>query len=142
VGRAKFAGKYAEHLGLPLVVVQKRREDFSTAKLTHIVGDIVGKIPIIIDDVIAGGSVLDEVNELVAAGARQRCTCQSPTASSCHQQSSAFRIPISSNWLSRTRSASPKLCCQHPKIKVVSVADLLAQVNRQDSCGLIDQRAD
>ena len=70
VGRAKFAGTYAERLNLPLVVMHKRREGFDKAEATHVVGDIEGKIPIIIDDVIAGGSVLGEVDGLVEAGAR------------------------------------------------------------------------
>ncbi|MBN1483285.1 MAG: ribose-phosphate pyrophosphokinase [Chloroflexia bacterium] len=68
-GRAKMAGRYAELLQLPLVVMQKRRED-RQIRVTHISGDIRGHIPIIIDDVIAGGSVLDEIPALLEAGAR------------------------------------------------------------------------
>jgi ribose-phosphate pyrophosphokinase len=61
VGRASMAGKYAELLNLPLVVMHKRRTDFSTTETTHVVGDIEGRRPIIIDDVMAGGSVLKQV---------------------------------------------------------------------------------
>lgn len=58
VGRAKVAGKYAELTGLPLAIIHKRRENFSETRATHLVGDICGKQPIVIDDIMAGGSVL------------------------------------------------------------------------------------
>src|SRR5690606_30986691 len=69
VGRASMAGKYAELLNLPLVVMHKRRMDFSTTETSHVVGDIEGRRPIIIDDVMAGGSVLKQVDALYDAGA-------------------------------------------------------------------------
>ncbi|MBE2239153.1 MAG: ribose-phosphate diphosphokinase [Caldilineaceae bacterium] len=69
VGRASMAGKYAELLNLPLVVMHKRRTDFTTTETTHVVGDIQGRRPIIIDDVMAGGSVLKQVDALYEAGA-------------------------------------------------------------------------
>jgi len=69
VGRAKVAGKYAEMTGLPLAVIHKRRENFSEAKVAHLVGDLRGRQPIIIDDIMAGGSVLAELNALYERGA-------------------------------------------------------------------------
>jgi ribose-phosphate pyrophosphokinase len=128
VGRAKFAGKYAEHLGLPLVVVQKRREDFSTAKLTHIVGDIVDKIPIIVDDVIAGGSVLDEVNELVAAGARPEVYLAITHGVLLPSAIQRLQNPYIRQLVVSDTICQPEAVLQHPRIKVVSVAGLLAQV--------------
>ena len=58
VGRAGMAGRYSELLNLPLVVMHKRRTSFSSTETTHVVGDIKGRLPIIIDDMMAGGSVL------------------------------------------------------------------------------------
>jgi ribose-phosphate pyrophosphokinase len=69
VGRAKVAGKYAELTGLPLAVMHKRREGFSSVKVTHLVGDVRGRQPIIIDDIMAGGSVLKELDTLYENGA-------------------------------------------------------------------------
>lgn len=71
VGRATLAGKYAELLGLPLVVMHKRRVSFSETKVTHIVGDINNKRPILIDDMIAGGSVLKQIDALYEKGANK-----------------------------------------------------------------------
>jgi ribose-phosphate pyrophosphokinase len=56
-------------LNLPLVVMHKRRTSFSTTETTHVVGDIQGRRPIIIDDVMAGGSVLKQLDALYASGA-------------------------------------------------------------------------
>jgi ribose-phosphate pyrophosphokinase len=69
VGRASMAGKYAEILNFPLVVMHKRRDSFAETTTTHVVGDIKGRRPIIIDDLIAGGSVLKQINVLYDRGA-------------------------------------------------------------------------
>ena len=69
VGRASLAGKYAEALNLPLVVMQKRRDSHNNVTTTHVVGDILGRQPIVIDDLIAGGSVLKQIDALYEQGA-------------------------------------------------------------------------
>ncbi len=69
VGRAKVAGKYAELTGLPLAVIHKRRDSFSETRVTHLVGDIRGRQPIVIDDILAGGSVIKELDALYENGA-------------------------------------------------------------------------
>jgi len=69
VGRAGLAGKFAEYLNLPLVVMHKRRTNFQETRTTHVVGDIKGRRPIIIDDIIASGSVLKQIDILYDQGA-------------------------------------------------------------------------
>jgi len=70
VGRARLAGRYAQALGVPLVLMHKRRDGFSRAKATHAVGDIEDKTPILVDDICASGSVIDQVPVLLEHGAR------------------------------------------------------------------------
>lgn len=129
VGRAKFAGAYAERLHLPLVVMHKRRASFDTAEATHVVGDIQGKIPIIIDDVIAGGSVLDEVDSLIAAGALPEVYLAIthgvllPTALDRLDRDDRIKALVISDTI-----CQPESIRSHPKITVVSVAELLARV--------------
>jgi ribose-phosphate pyrophosphokinase len=69
VGRAGVAGKYAELTDLPLVVMHKRRTSPTEAHTTHVVGDIRGKSPIVIDDLMASGSVMKQLDALYDAGA-------------------------------------------------------------------------
>jgi len=61
VGRTRVAGKYAELTDLPLVVMHKRRSSPQEVHTTHVVGDIQGRCPIVIDDLMASGSVLNSL---------------------------------------------------------------------------------
>lgn len=71
VGRVKLADRYAEMLGMPLVVLHKRRPRPEVATAKVVVGDVRGASPIIIDDIIAtGGTILECVESLLEAGAR------------------------------------------------------------------------
>jgi phosphoribosylpyrophosphate synthetase len=48
----------------PLAIMHKRRDDFSSTRVTHIGGEVAGKRPIIIDDLISGGNILKQLNIL------------------------------------------------------------------------------
>lgn len=69
VGRAKLAEKYSNFLGLPMVMMHKRREEKGEVEVVEIVGDVKGKDPIVIDDIIASGSIYKQAKALVNAGA-------------------------------------------------------------------------
>ena len=127
LGRARLAGKYSEYLGLPLAVMHKRRLSFSETRTNAVVGDIVGKTAILIDDMIAGGSVLDQIPALVEAGA------EPPVYLSITHP---VLLPTALQRLNRPEIAElvttdtiyipPEK--QHPKIKVQTIAPLLADV--------------
>jgi len=127
VGRARLAGKYAEQLGLPLVIMHKRRLGFSETKTATVVGDIQGKTAILIDDMIAGGSVLDQIPALIEAGAKP------PVYLSITHP---VLLPSALDRLNREQIAElvttdtiyipPEK--RHPKIKIQSIAPLLAEV--------------
>ena len=72
VGRAKFAEKYADLLELPMALMHKRRAGVGGTDVevkAEIVGDVRGRTPIIIDDLIASGSIYKHADSLVAEGA-------------------------------------------------------------------------
>lgn len=127
VGRARLAGKYAEQLGMPLVVMHKRRISFSETKATTVVGDIEGKTAILIDDMIAGGSVLDQVPALLEAGAKPPVYLSIthpvllPSAlARLERDHIAELVTTDSIFLPPEK--------QHSKVKVQSIAPLLADV--------------
>lgn len=128
VGRAKFAGAYAEYLSLPLVVMHKRREGLTKTEVTHVVGDIQGKIPIVIDDVIAGGSVLTEVDALVKAGAREEVYFAITHGVLLPSALQRLKDPRIRGLVISDTICQPPEIRQHPKITVLSVAELLAKV--------------
>jgi ribose-phosphate pyrophosphokinase len=128
VGRAGLAGRYAEQLNLPLVVMHKRRTSFSKTETTHVVGDIKGRQPIIIDDLMAGGSVLKQIDALYERGAEGK-TWFSVTHPVLLQ--SALKIldadeRIEKLVVTNTIPIPPEK--RHPKIEVISVAGLLADI--------------
>lgn len=128
VGRAGMAGKYAEFTNLPLVVMHKRRSNNLEVKTTHVVGDIRGRTPIIIDDVIASGSVLKQIDALYDQGAVGKayfCITHPvllPSALELLDKDERIGKLIVSNTIPIPKEH------QHPKIEVVSIADLLADI--------------
>lgn len=72
-GSAKYAGHYARRLGLPLAILDKRRDDDTeTPVMENIIGDVKGKKAIIFDDEVAsGGSLVEAAEVLVKFGARE-----------------------------------------------------------------------
>lgn len=128
VGRTGLAGRYAEALNLPLVVMHKRRTSFTSAETTHIVGDIKGRRPIVIDDLMAGGSVLKQVDSLYEQGAQGRayfCITHPvllPSALKILDADDRIEKLVFTN----TIPIPPDK--RHPKIEVLSVAPLLADI--------------
>ena len=76
-GSAKRAGHYAINLGLPLAILDKRRDDDSeTPVIHHVIGEVKGKRALIFDDEIAtGGSILETVNALDSLGVKEIQAC-------------------------------------------------------------------
>lgn len=131
IGRATLAGKYADLLNLPLVIMHKRRLDFGTTKVTHIVGSIAGKRPILIDDVVAGGSVLKEIDVLYQEGAEgQTCLAIThpvllPSALQLLSEDERIEKLVVANTLPLGEHK------QHPKVEVLSIAPLIADIIRR-----------
>jgi ribose-phosphate pyrophosphokinase len=135
VGRASMAGKYAEQLNLPRVVMHKRRSSFSETKTTHIVGDIKGHQPIVIDDLVAGGSVLRQIDALYEAGA---------VGKTYFSITHPVLLPSALEYLDQedrierlvvTNTIPIPVEKQHPKLEVISIAGLLAETIKRIHCG-------
>lgn len=127
VGRAGLAGRYAELLNLPLVVMHKRRTDNET-RTTHIVGDISGRRPIIIDDLMASGSVLTQVGALYEAGAKGKAyfAVTHPVLLPSSLEILNKEDRIEKLVVTNTVPIPPDRL--HPKIEVISIAPLLADI--------------
>jgi ribose-phosphate pyrophosphokinase len=128
VGRAGVAGRYAELLNLPLVVMHKRRSSFLETKTTHVVGDINGRRPIIVDDIIASGSVLHQIDSLYTQGAQGKAffaiTHPVLLPSALEYLDTEERIEK----LVVTNSIPIPPERMHSKIEVLSIAPLLAEI--------------
>jgi ribose-phosphate pyrophosphokinase len=128
VGRAGMAGRYAELLQLPLVVMHKRRKGITQVETTHVVGNISGHRPIVIDDLMAGGSVLRQINTLYDRGAEGKAyfavthPVLLPTALEILDKDEHIEKLITTNTIPLPLEKP------HPKIEILSVAPMLAEI--------------
>jgi len=66
VGESKEVGLYANRLDLPIAIVDKRRYgDDEDARAINLIGDVKGKVALIIDDEVASGGTLMEATRFV-----------------------------------------------------------------------------
>src|ERR1700678_1446692 len=124
-GGVERARHFAQKMGAPLAIVDKRRTDMNVAEVMHVVGDVAGKTCLIIDDIIdTAGTLVKTVDALYAAGALTVYACASHPVlsgpaidrianSRLEQVVVTDTIPL--------REAALKV----PKIKVLSIAGLL-----------------
>ncbi|MDE3201573.1 MAG: ribose-phosphate pyrophosphokinase [Acidobacteriota bacterium] len=122
VERARF---FAQKMGAPLAIVDKRRTDMNVTEVMNVIGDVEGKNCLIIDDIIdTAGTLVKTVDALYANGAASVHACASHAvlsgpaieriaASRLEQLVVTDTIPL--------REAAQKVS----KIKVVSIAGLL-----------------
>jgi ribose-phosphate pyrophosphokinase len=129
VGRARLASKYAEALNVKLVIMQKRRQGFQHTETTHVVGDVRDKIPIVIDDMVGSGSVLRQLPVLLEEGARPEIHLAIthpvllPSALEQLDRDWIAELVVTDTIL----VPPPK---RHPKLRMVSVAPMLAYAIR------------
>jgi ribose-phosphate pyrophosphokinase len=128
VGRAGVAGKYAELTNLPLVVMHKRRTSPHETHTTHVVGDIKGRCPIVIDDLMASGSVLRQLDALYEAGAVGKAyfSVTHPVLLPSAIEYLNADDRIEKLVVTNTIPIPPEK--HSPKIEVVSIAPMLAQI--------------
>ncbi|RAL24497.1 ribose-phosphate diphosphokinase [Thermoflavimicrobium daqui] len=75
-GRVKTAEKLAAYLDAPFAIMMKKRPAHNKAKVTHIIGEVKGFTPIIIEDMIdTGGTIVKVVEKLMEKGAKPSYIC-------------------------------------------------------------------
>ena len=77
-GGVERARHFAQKMGAPLAIVDKRRTDINVAEVMNVVGDVAGKTALIIDDIIdTAGTLVKTVDALYANGATAVYACAS-----------------------------------------------------------------
>jgi len=126
VGGVKMARAFAKRLDAPLGIVDKRRIDGESTEVMNILGDVAGKTAILIDDMCAtAGSLTEAANALKKKGAKEVYAgvthgIFSGPALERIEKSSLKEIVV-------TDSIPMDYDKKHPKVKVVSIAKLLAE---------------
>ena len=124
-GGVTRARKMAERLKAPIAIIDKRRPKPNVAEVMNIVGNIEGKVCILIDDIIdTAGTITIGANALVGAGAREVYACCSHPVLSGPAIERIENSVIKELVVTNTIQLSEEK--MSPKIKQLSVANLMA----------------
>lgn len=75
-GRASTAEKLASYLDSPFAIMIKKRPDHNQSVITHVIGEVEGRTPIIIEDLIdTGSTIINVVEGLKEKGAGDAYVC-------------------------------------------------------------------
>ena len=128
VGRATEARRLANYLSLPLAMLYKRRDSPTDTQVTHVIGEVKGMRPIMVDDMIStAGTMARGIDALLKLGALPDVTVVATHA--------VFTPPA----LERLSHEAIKniyvtdtipFVSTHDRVEVLSVASLLAKAIR------------
>jgi len=143
VGFAKRARNFAEAVGAPLAIAEKRRVqhlgrrdgNLSSPEILNLIGDVAGKRCLIVDDEIAtGGSMLEVVDLLEREGAREiyACCVHAVLAANAVERikQSSIRELVTTDTLPLPDEK------RWPGLTVLSVSTLLAEVIQRIHSGI------
>jgi ribose-phosphate pyrophosphokinase len=123
VGRAN---RFRERLGAGLAIISKQRPEPDVAEVIDMVGDVDGKIAIIVDDMIStGGTLVEAAHSLRARGATKVYAC----ATHGIFAGSPFK-EIAESHLQQvvvTNTIQPPAEAAAARVEVISVASLFAE---------------
>ncbi len=126
VGGIKMARAYAKRLGAGLAIVDKRRESAEKTEVMHILGNVKGKIAVIVDDIIAtAGSLVEAIGVLQARGVKEVYAAASHGVLSGPALTRIRDCKILKEVVITDSIPLPN-AARNPKIKVLPVASLLA----------------
>lgn len=137
-GGVKRADLYARLLDLPIAILHKRRASAREVEMAAVIGDIRGKFPIIVDDIIAtGGTIRQAVDTLVKAGARPEVRIAATHGVLAGDAPILLQHPaIAEIVVTDTVPIPDEVRAALPTLHVVSVADLLANAIHRLHSGL------
>jgi ribose-phosphate pyrophosphokinase len=126
IGEGKDIERYANRLDLPVAIIDKRRYADNTRPVARqLVGDVAGKIALIIDDEIAsGGTLLEAADFCLARGAR---AVKAAAVHGVFSGAALERIAASPIESVLVTDSLPLTAGAYPKVEQLSVAALFAR---------------
>jgi ribose-phosphate pyrophosphokinase len=126
-GGVERARAFAKRLGASLAIIDKRREEKNVAKAMNVIGDVKGKVALIVDDLIdTAGTLTEAANALLGAGVVEVHACCSHPVLSGPAHERIMASPIKSVIATNSIPLQEKLKSNH-KIKILSIAPLLGE---------------
>ncbi|EAK8075120.1 ribose-phosphate pyrophosphokinase [Campylobacter jejuni] len=128
IGGVARARSVAKHLGLDIVIVDKRREKANVSEVMNIIGDVKDKEVILVDDIIdTAGTIVKAAEALKEKGAKSVMACCTHAVLS----GKAYERIASGALDELVVTDTIPLKEQLPNIKVLSVTPVFAEVIRR-----------
>jgi len=129
VGGVARAREFSERLHAPLAIMDKRRPRPNQAEIMHVIGDVAGRVAILIDDIIdTGGTIIKAAEALLAEGAREVYAAATHAVFSGDAYERLNRSVLKEIVVTDTIPLPPERC--NGKVRVLTVAPLFAQAIR------------
>jgi len=129
-GGVERARAFAKRLQVPLAIIDKRREDAQVVEVFNVIGEVSGKICLIIDDMIdTADTLLKGVNALKSKGAEKVFACCTHGVFAGPAIEKICEAPIE-QVVATNSIPLPPVAEKCSKIKVLSVGKLLADAIR------------
>ena len=126
-GGVERARAFAKRLHADLAIIDKRREAPNMAKAMAVIGDVKGKVAIILDDMVdTAGTLIEATHAIIDKGAKEIHACCAHPVLSGEAVNRLADSPLKTLIVSDTIPLNSKsIACD--KIKVLSVADLIGE---------------
>ncbi len=138
-GGVKRTRAFAQRLGRPMAIIDKRREKFPGSKgveVMNLIGDVRNKSCIIFDDIISTGKTIIEVVQFLQKNSRPKeiivCAAHAVFAQDCLERLSVEKIK--KIFVTDTITLPPEKI--NDKIEILSVAPIFAEAIRRIHKGM------
>src|SRR5574344_743221 len=126
LGGVSRARGFAEILNAPMAIIDKRRPEPGVAEVMNLIGDVQGKNCILVDDMVdTAGSLTEGARALKKFGANEIYACCTHPILTDPALSRIAQSDITELVVTNTIPLAPAK--KHPKIKVLSIAPILAE---------------
>ena len=125
-GSVTRARSMAEPMGVPIAIVDKRRQKANESEVMNVIGDIEGKTCILVDDIIdTAGTITNAANKLVELGAKDVYACATHGVFSGKAKENIMSSVIREMVVLNTVPIGPEKMCE--KFVILSVAPIFAE---------------
>lgn len=126
LGGVSRARTMAERLGCGMAIIDKRRPEPGVAEVMNLIGNVEGKTAILVDDMIdTAGSLVEAAKAVKKFGAKEIYACCTHPILTDPAVSRIAQSDITEVVVTNTIPLPPSK--KHPKIKVLSIAPILAE---------------